>query len=142
VFGKAGGGSENGWTIYPFVKFMGVTPNQDLPFYYRGASFYILTDIIAACPNSVIESLACGVPVIGYDTSVLPEMLTSQAGRCVPATGDPWRGEPPGNIDGLVHSALEIYAHNDDFRMGARNLAEERYGLERMVDQYISVLFQ
>jgi glycosyltransferase involved in cell wall biosynthesis len=38
-------------------------------------------DLNAACPNSVIEALACGTPVLGYDTGALPEMVPPKSGR-------------------------------------------------------------
>ena len=52
------------------------------------------------------------------------------------------RGEAPGNIVGLVDAALEVHENNAPFREGARRLAEERYGLDRMVDQYMEVFSQ
>jgi glycosyltransferase involved in cell wall biosynthesis len=122
-----------------FVRFLGPVPNGDLPYYYRGAHFYISTDIIAACPNSLIEALACGTPVLGYQAGVLPEMLNGNAGRCLPCQGDPWKGRDPGNLEGLIATALEIMAHEGNFRQEARRLAKESYGLDKMVDYYCQV---
>lgn len=141
IFGRPWADTAMRYAQYPFLKFIGCVANEELPFYYRGADSLVSNDgISAACPNSVIEALACGTPVIGYEFAVLPEMLTQEAGRCVPAVGDPWKGETPGNIAALADAALEV-VENREFRNGARRLAEERYGLERMVEQYIEVLF-
>lgn len=140
LFGKCSANTANLWNAYPFSKVMGVVPSADLPFFYRGATLFVSADVIAACPNSVIEALACGTPVLGYDCSVLPEMLDSKAGRLVPPAGDPWKNEPPGNLDGLTAAALEIIEHNESFRTAARKLAEERYDLDRMVDDYLDFL--
>lgn len=123
-----------------FVNFRGAIPNEELPYYYRGATIYISTDIIAACPNSVIEALACGTPVLGYQAGVLPEMLESSAWPLVPCDGDPWQGQPPGNMKGMVASAIELIEGGGQFRRGARRLAEERYGLGHMVDAYYRIL--
>ena len=126
---------------HQFVHFMGSVPNNKLPFFYRGASFYISTDIItAACPNSVLEALACGTPVLGYRTGVLPELLNESAGICVESYGDPWKGEPPRNLDEVVNAALKLIAHRDQYRKDARSLAEKRYGLDKMVDAYVETL--
>ena len=142
VFGKLEEDAARRWSTHAFVNYRGFVSNDELPYYYRGATFYVSTDIVnAGCPNSVIEALACGTPVVGYDLGVLPEMLSPQAGQCVPAHNDPWKGEPPGNIDGLVAAALAVKENNAAFRMGARALAEERFGLDRMTDQYVNILF-
>jgi glycosyltransferase involved in cell wall biosynthesis len=141
IFGKPLNNARSRFAQYPLAKFMGVVPNSELPYFYRGATFYVSTDILtAACPNSVIEALACGTPVLGYRASVLPEMLDGLAGRCVETQGDPWKGEPPGNDEGMVNAALELIDRENDFRYNARKLAEERYGLEKMVDMYVEVL--
>jgi glycosyltransferase involved in cell wall biosynthesis len=140
IFGKPWNNAASDFSSYSFINFRGHVSNDELRHYYRGAMFFVSTDLIAGCPNSVIESLACGTPVIGYSLGVLPEMLNPEAGRCVIANGDPWRGEAPGNIEGLVGAALEIRENKALFRKGARRLAEERYGLDQMVDQYIDIL--
>jgi glycosyltransferase involved in cell wall biosynthesis len=143
VFGKPLADTRELWEAYPFVSFRGLMPNHELPFFFRGSTFYVLTDIVSAgCPNSVVEALACGTPVIGYQLGVLPEILDSLGGRCVPAEGDPWKGEPPGNVDGLVEAALEIIDDNAGFRANARKLAESRYSLDHMVDEYVDFLLQ
>ena len=47
------------------------------------------------CPNSVIEALASGVPVVGYNSGSLKE-LVGNAGIILPYTGgDPNKMEGP-----------------------------------------------
>lgn len=128
---------------YSFINFMGSFPNSSLPYFYRGATLYVFTDIFTgACPNSVIEALACGTPVLGYSAGILPEIIgNTLAGRCVKSNGDPFRGESPGNFQELAEAAIEIAENNNSFRAAARRLAEDRYGLDKMADEYIRVLF-
>lgn len=143
VFGKPWGDTAIRYNSFSFVKFKGIVPNEELSFYYRGATLYVLNDIVnAGCPNSVLEALACGTPVLGYSPGVLPEILNRDAGTCVPAIGDPWKGKDPGNVDALADAAIEIVKNNPAYRKGARQLAEDRYDLNHMVDQYMEILFQ
>ncbi|GIW50665.1 MAG: hypothetical protein KatS3mg081_0020 [Gemmatimonadales bacterium] len=66
MFGSSFKDAHARYSRYPFVKFKGSVPNKELPYYYRGASFYVSTDILtAACPNSVLEALACGHTCVG-----------------------------------------------------------------------------
>ena len=142
LFGKPLHDTSRLWNAHPFARFGGLVANTDLPFFYRGATLFVSADVIAACPNSVIEALACGTPVVGYDSSVLPEMVDFSAGRCVAPNGNPWKGEHPGNVEGLVEAALEIIQNSGFFRRNARKLAENRYSLDRMVEEYIEFLFR
>lgn len=142
VFGRLCPNVVTHYSAYSFVKVMGSILNENLPYYYKGASFFVSNDVIAACPNSVIEALACGTPIVGYKFSVLPEIVNHEAGRCVPVVGNPWKNEPPGNVKALANAAQEVVENNSEFRNGARRLAEERYNCENMIDRYMEVFFQ
>jgi glycosyltransferase involved in cell wall biosynthesis len=87
----------------------------------------------------VVEALACGTPVLAFDTGALPELVTGDAGRVVPYGGNPWRLERP-DVPALVRGAVEILGDQERFRSGARARAEEALSLDRMVDRYLSVL--
>jgi len=93
----------------------------------------------AACPNSTIEALACGLPVVAFDTGALPELVTGGAGRIVPYGGDPWKLDPP-DVVALARAAAEVLENQTRFRAGARQRAEDAFGLERMVTGYLESL--
>ncbi|GIW50666.1 MAG: hypothetical protein KatS3mg081_0021 [Gemmatimonadales bacterium] len=80
-------------------------------------------------------------PVLGYKLGVLPEIVDESAGYLVQADGDPFKGEAPGNVEGLVEAALALLDRRYEYSQGARTLAEKRFDLERMVDEYYKVLF-
>ncbi|HEY6074412.1 MAG TPA: hypothetical protein VIV15_13740, partial [Anaerolineales bacterium] len=91
--------------------------------------------------NSVIEALACGLPVAGFAHGSLPELVAGDAGRLVPYGGDPWKLETP-DIPALALAAAEILKDNDRFRRAARARAESLLGLDAMVDAYLKVLLE
>jgi len=139
VFGRASNDTRMQYSKYSFVRFMGQVPNNVLPFYLRSAHVFLSNDYIAACPNSVLEALACGTPIVGYKLGVLPELLKGTAGKCVHSGGAPWKYRKPNNISFLADAAIEIYEKYDQYSRSARRLAEEHYGLDHMVDQYIQI---
>lgn len=117
----------------------GLVERDDIPKIDRSAHLLYSADINAACPNSVIEALACGLPVIAFDTGALPELVTGQAGRIVPYGGNPWRLDPP-HVQGLAEAAKEVLLNQDRFRKAARQRAEQAFDLETMVDRYLELL--
>lgn len=121
------------------IEWIGVVPNDRIPALNRSAHLLYSSDINAACPNSVIEALACGLPVLAFDTGALSELVTPQAGRVVPFGGDPWKLDPP-DVDGLTQGALELLQNQKEYRAGARARAEEAFGLDSMVEAYIEEL--
>ena len=123
------------------VKFLGTIPREQIPQLARSSHLMYCAEVNPPCPNSVIEALACGLPVIGFDSGSLKELVTSDAGRVVPYGGNPWKLETP-DISALALSAEEVLTKQDQFRAAARMRAESAFGLEQMVDAYLKVLLE
>ncbi len=129
------------WEAYPGVRlrWAGLVSRDRIPEIDRSAHLLYSSDVNPACPNSVIEALACGLPVLAFDTGALPELVTGDAGRLVPYGGDPWKLEWP-DIAALSQAALKILTGQERFRQAARQRAEEAFGLERTVAGYVTAL--
>jgi glycosyltransferase involved in cell wall biosynthesis len=121
------------------IHWAGLVPGDHIPHIDRSAHLLYSADINAACPNSVIEALACGLPVVGFSTGALPELITADAGRLVSYGGNPWRLEKP-DLPALSKAASEILQNNASFRDAARRRAKEAFGLDEMVDRYLDIL--
>jgi glycosyltransferase involved in cell wall biosynthesis len=121
------------------IVWAGVQPLERIPELDRSAHLLFSADLSPACPNAVIEALACGLPVVAFDTGALPEMVVGDAGRVVPYGGDPWRLAAP-DIPALGRAAVEILADQERFRHAARLCAEAAFDLDMMVEKYLEVL--
>ena len=121
------------------LHWAGLVPRDHIPAIDRSAHLLYSADLNAACPNSVIEALACGLPVAAFSTGALPELVTAGAGRLVPYGGDPWKLEKP-DLPALAKAAAEILVDQERFRAAARQRAEAAFGLDRMVDLYLEAL--
>jgi glycosyltransferase involved in cell wall biosynthesis len=141
VVGRVGQELKGSWskrTPIPLV-FAGLVPRQDIPFLDRSAHMLFAADIQAACPNSTVEALACGLPVVSFDTGALAELVSGDAGRVVPYGGDAWQLEPP-DLDGLAQASVEVLDNQPRFRKAARARAEAAFSLEQMVRGYLEAL--
>lgn len=123
------------------LEWMGVVKRSAVPALDRSAHALFSTDINAACPNAVVEALACGLPVVSFDTGALPEMVTPEAGWIAKYGGDPWKLEPA-DIHALADGTQQVLARQADYRAGARARAEAVFGLKMMVDQYLDFLWK
>jgi glycosyltransferase involved in cell wall biosynthesis len=121
------------------IIWAGLQPPERIPELDRSAHLLYSADLNAACPNAVIEALACGLPVVAFDTGALRELVTGDAGRVVPYGGDPWRLETP-DLPALSQAALEILDNQERFRLAARERAEAAFSLDEMVKKYLEVL--
>lgn len=123
------------------VKFLGTIPREQIPQLARSAHLMYCAEVNPPCPNSVIEALACGLPVIGFDSGSLKELVTVNAGRVVSYGANPWKLETP-DIPALAVSAQVVLSKQEQFRKSARRRAEAEFGLYQMVDSYLKVLLE
>jgi glycosyltransferase involved in cell wall biosynthesis len=121
------------------VTYLGVVPPACVPALTQEVHMLFSADLNAACPNSVVESLACGLPVLAFDTGALKEIVPETAGAVVPYGSNYWKLEKP-DIHTLAAAAKLIFEENPLFRAGARQAALAQFGLESMLDGYLAAL--
>ncbi len=92
-----------------------------------GSSHALLHPISFAEPFglSVVESLACGTPVVAYRHGSLPELVDD--------------GVTGFLVSGPDEAAAAVARVRDLDRAGCRGVAERRFSAERMVDDYLAV---
>ena len=121
------------------VEWAGIVPQVSIPRLDRSAHLLFSADLNAACPNSVVEAMACGLPVVGFATGSLPELVEGDSGRVVPYGSNYWNLETP-DIAGLAGAVKEVLAGGPVFQQAARRRAEAAFNIDQMVEQYIQVL--
>jgi glycosyltransferase involved in cell wall biosynthesis len=121
------------------MKFMDTVKREHVPWLMRSSHLLFSAEVNPPCPNSVIEALACGLPAIGFDTGALSEIVQGEAGRLAPYGANQWKLEQP-DIPALTNAAEEVLQDQPRFRKSAREQAESRLGLDKMVDTYLKVL--
>ena len=121
------------------MRFMGTLPAEQIPWLMRSSHLLFPAEVNPPCPNSVIEALACGLPVAGFDTGSLSELVQGEAGRLVSYGANEWRLEHP-DVPALVEAATEVLHNQPQSRAAAREQAESKLDLDKMVDEYLKVL--
>ncbi len=141
VAGKVPEEVKEQWSAYATVPLLwqGIIPREDIPALDRSAHLYFSAELNAPCPNSVIEAMACGLPVVAYDTGSLAELVGEEAGRVVPFDGDPWKPDIP-SIPPLAAAAAEVLGNLKQYQAGARARAEAHFGIEAMVSHYLEAI--
>lgn len=64
------------------VEIEGFVPREDLPDYYRRADFFVMPSVDENGPNTIVEALACGTPVLATDRLGINEYIPDGSGIC------------------------------------------------------------
>ena len=131
LFGKSNQATEN---VFPFpVHGLGVLTNE-----HRIASLYNACDLFALpslednLPNTVMESLACGTPVVAFRTGGIPEMVEHLHNGFL---ADYRSAESM--AEGIV--TLLSSPEQSELRRNARAKVERDYAPKIVADQYRAV---
>lgn len=72
-----------------FLVLLGPIQNNKLAVYLRSSDVFLHTHQNPACPNNVIEAMACGLPICGVSDGAMPELINiSKNGYLIPANGN------------------------------------------------------
>ncbi len=57
------------------IIYMGYIPDEDLPYIFNAADVYVYPSFYEGFGLTILEAMACGVPVIASNNSSLPEVV-------------------------------------------------------------------
>jgi glycosyltransferase involved in cell wall biosynthesis len=63
--------------VHPNIKYIGKVPTDEIPKYLRGGDAFIHLAWLDHCPNSVVEALVCGLPVLCSHNGGTKEIVRS-----------------------------------------------------------------
>jgi glycosyltransferase involved in cell wall biosynthesis len=114
----------------PRIRLLRGLPHDQLVQRMRKADLFVSTTFRDPFNNTVLEAMACGLPVICSDTGALPEVVDDGlSGRVMPV-----QGRAPEDIAEEVRHWMAMLMDDEALRlqMGAvgRRIAEERFSLQ------------
>lgn len=96
------------------INFQGVYNQDRANLIYNLADIYFYFVHQSNCPNSVIEAMSCGLPVVCSNTGGLPEIVKAGAGICLKAETN-WDTPSIPSIDHAVKGIKKIVNNYSDY---------------------------
>lgn len=111
------------------VHLVGRLEKRHLPPIYANATGFLFPSVREGCPNVVLEAMASATPVVGYEATSMPELVTDgETGYLV----------PEGDVDCLVDRVRAV-ASEEGLGTNARNYVKENHSFEKIARQYRDV---
>ena len=104
-----------------------------LSFAYSAADVLVISSVQDNFPNTVVEALACGTPVVGFSVGGIPEMVSSGVTGLLAPPGDERA------LAGAISHLLENDATRAEMSANCRRIATEEYSLEIQANRYIEL---
>lgn len=57
-----------------YINYLGEIPNHAIASYLRDNHIFIYSHLNPPCPNSIIEAISCGLPVVSYNSGAIKEL--------------------------------------------------------------------
>lgn len=123
-----------------YIQLLGKVNNQDLPEYERAADVFLFTHLNPPCPNNIIESLACGLPVCGINDGAMPELVTSgKTGELLPVLGSGFWRKRPFDVAQFADNLRRIVTHQKEYARESSASVTKQFTLQAMTREYVQV---
>lgn len=113
------------------VKSMGYISPQDMPLLYNSADLFVSPSLQDNLPNTIMESMSCGTPCIGFNIGGIPQMIDHQINGYV--------SEYRNSKDLAKGIAWSLFDANTNLGENARKKVIENYSNEIIAKQYIEI---
>lgn len=114
--------------VLPRVHFAGEVSSDRVPSYLSAMDVFVFPSVLEGMPNSVLEAMAAGVPVVARDQPAHRDLLGSGGGRLY---GTP--AELAATLQALLAEPAELRRMGD----AGRDLVRREYSFSAAVDAYL-----
>lgn len=120
------------------VEFLGPYSSAQAPTIYRSAGAYLMTKNNDPCPNSVLEAMSSGLPVLYSASGGVPELVGTEAGIGL-AVPESFEEDVVPEPAAIAEGMGRIIRQQAEFGAAARRRAVERFDLPQWLARHDAV---
>jgi len=110
-----------------------INQEREMACLYATADCFIIPSLQDNLPNTVVEALSCGIPVIGADAGGIPEMIEDDQ------TGLLFQVNNPQSLTAQLSKFFSTDTPRDALSPNARRFATERYSIQGQTQAYTAL---
>ena len=131
----------NQLNITDYVVFTGSYSQEQAPEIYRSSNVYLMTKHNDPCPNTVLEAMASGLPVIYSESGGVPELVESSAGiplNCKESYEEVQRVDVFELAEAMLTASTEYIKMSE----AARSRAQETFCIHKWIQRHSEIFNQ
>lgn len=109
------------------IRITGRLSKSELPPIYANADGLIFPSLKEGCPNVVLEGMASGLPIVGYEATSVPELVNH---RRTGYLADPCE------IDGLINGVKTVLNRSSEMGEYAREYVKRNHSFDHIGKEY------
>lgn len=118
---------------FPSSAIAAVKEDGMLSLIYSAADVFVLPSLADNLPNTMLEAMACGTPVVAFDAGGIPDGVRPGVTGLLARTGD------VGELRAAILELLENNAKRAEMAANCRKIAVTEYGLELQARRYLQI---
>ncbi len=111
---------------------------EHAPSIYQGGDAYVMTKYLDPCPNTVIEAMACGLPVLYSASGGVPELVGDEAGIGL-SVPEEWNTVHVPSAETIAEGMLKIAANREAMSQAARERAVRYFDIRNWIERHRAV---
>jgi len=117
------------------ANFLGNIPNHELPRVLNEHELFVLPSLWENMPKTLLEAMACGLPVIGTNVEGIKEVVKGEENGILCETN-------PKSIRQAIISVMEDEGLKQRLGEKARKTIEQRFSLEKLINKELGLYAQ
>ncbi len=117
------------------VNFKGSYNQENANLIYNSSDLYFYFVHQSNCPNSVIEAMSCGLPVVCSNTGGLPEIVNSYSGICL-NTEKNWEKPMIPRADEAIIAVNKIINNYSDYSLNSINKVTKDHNIKNWINKH------
>lgn len=119
-----------------FVKYIGKYNQNNAPKIYQTSHVYVMLKYKDPCPNTVIEAMSCGMPILFSMSGGIPELVDKKCGLGLKVK-DSWKEKKiVPKYNDIANGMIEIYKNYKFMSKNARKRAVEKFDIKHWISRH------
>ena len=123
------------------VSFLGKYSQKNAVKIYQMAEAYIMMKYLDPCPNTVIEAMSCGLPVLHSSSGGVPELVGSDAGVSLQVIDNYKNNSVTPTKEEVGSGMITLFENYEVLKKNARRRAVVNFDIEKWIQKH-KIIFE